>query len=340
MAILFTEGFDSYNTTTGLNLLTRWTSSSLPNNFSTTRTPFNYGKSYFLSATTSVFCVSPTFTATPTITLGCNVYLTTLTNTTTAWALFEFISSGTSQGWLHVMNDGTVQYSRGNNVAIARSTTLRKFKVATWQYIELSVSISDTVGTVRVDLDGETILNVSNLDTRNGVPTTVDQVRIGSNNGDFPYFDDLYVSDSITPLGPQRIYTLKPTADTAQKQWLPLSGTDNFAMVDDSPIDGDATYVSGSAIGDFDLYDLENYTPVTATVNAVNQLVWARKTDATTRTMNLTTKSGSTTTDSAAITLLTSYAGYSRIYNTDPNTSAAWTISGINALQIGQKVAS
>ena len=341
MAILFTDGFDSYGTTTGTNILTRWTTVTTPGSISSAVTPYGYGQSFSIASSTNIAVAS--ITATTTFTFGCAVYLSSVSALAgaTSFGVFEVLSSGTSQLFIHFLSNGTIQVTRAASTVIATSTVPGRIKSGNWYYIEFSATISDTVGTVRVDVDGETVINATGLDTRNGTPTNINQIRLGSNGDNAAkYFDDIYVSDSIIPLGPQRIYTLRPNVDTAQKQWIPLSGANNYTMVGETVTDGDTSYVSGSTVGDFDLYDLGNYPAATANIKAINHLVWARKTDATVRTITSTTKSGATTTDSSAFTLGTTYAGFSKIYEADPNTSTAWTVSGVNALQVGQKVAS
>lgn len=342
MAILFTDGFDSYGTTTGTNLLTRWTAASFPNNFSSAVTPYTYGQSHTPgnSAVSNTSTIG--FTATSTVTIGAAIY-TSGFNNSVSWPMIGLLSAGTWMMGLTVLGDGSIIVSRmtsGSAGTTVSTSSAGVIKINTWYYIELSITISDTVGTVRVDVNGSTVINATGLDTRNGTPADVNTLSLGNNNGNTVYFDDVYITNTITPLGPQRIYTLRPNADTAQKQWTPLSGVNNYAMVNETIIDGDTSYVSATNVNDFDLYDVANYVPSTASIACVNQLVWARKTDATARTLALSTKSGSVTTDSSAVALNTSYTGYSRIYETDPNTSSAWTISGINALQIGQKVIS
>lgn len=503
MAILFTDGFDNYGTATGTNILTRWTSASAPAGVITSTTPYNYGQAHYPGGgITNATTVS--FTGSSTVTIGAAVYVPSFPGGIN-YPLFGLLSSATWMMGLIVDSDGGIAVSRMSGIStgttlVAASTNPGTMKTARWYYIEFSVTISDTVGTVRVDVDGRTVINQTGLDTRNGTPTTVNLLSLGSNAGAGVYFDDLYISDSITPLGPQRIHTLRPNADTAEKDWAatagwqPFSGTSgstsSFAtkgniftaagnvsltgvsvsctavaqtvrlgiaqlssanpgtvssilynsspvvrtavagfqtftfpaisftagnvyaiyltrtdgtgtaalgvngsstqdsadptgslnysgytviadnditgsenlfssssagwtmiltysglpnynsIADPSDTDADTSYVTASTVGDFDLYDVEAYPPASANIKAVNHVTWARKTDATARTMNLTTKSGATTTDSTAVTLATTYVGYSRIYETDPNTASAWTVSNINALQIGQKVAS
>ena len=511
MAILFTDGFDSYGTTTGTNILTRWTTSTAPNNISSTVTPYNYGQSFLIASSTDL-SLSLGFNATSSFTVGFayNGSGSSFFGTpgTATYCFCHLTSGGTYMIGLQRNLDGSLQVNRQTAVASGTSlgfTAPNIIKQGAWHYIELSVLISDTVGTVRLDVDGQTVLNLANQDTRNGTPTTVNTLSLGSNgslSNNF-YYDDLYLTDNTTPLGPQRIYTLRPNADTIEKDWSATSGwqftrdispistsanatkghiftanqttnltgvefyfgavaqtvilgiaelssvnpgtvtsvlyesapvvrsatagyykftfpavtlnsgsiygiyatrtdgtstailsmaaiasapinldptgsltysglinkadnaiaasdtlyasapttiwymnlnystTNNYQGVQDTyDTDGDISYVTASNVGDYDLYDVESYPPASANIKAVNQIVWAKKTDATARTMTLTTKSGATTTDSSAVTLSTNYVGYSRVYETDPNTAAAWTVSGVNALQIGQKVAS
>ena len=343
MAILFTDGFDSYGTTTGTNLLTRWQFATVPNSFSTT-TPYGVGKSHLPVQSGASDTSRIMFTATPTVTVGAAVYPNSL-GTSGQYPLFGLLSGTTWMVGLVAMSDGSILVSRmtaQNSATTIGQSAARRIKLNTWYYIEFSVTISDTVGTVEVRVDGETVLSLTNVDTRNGTPTTVDTLYLGANGSGVTnpvLVDDLYISDSITPVGPLRVYTLRPNLDTAQKDWAPLSGANNYAMVADTTIDGDTSYVQASTVGNYDLYDVGNLTPTSATISAVNHLVWARKTDATTRAINLTTKSGATTTDSANTTLSASYVGYNKLYETDPNTGSAWTVSGVNALQIGQKIA-
>ncbi|MBB3231694.1 hypothetical protein [Halomonas stenophila] len=68
--------------------------------------------------------------------------------------------------------------------------------------------------------------------------------------------DDVVVADHhMTDLVPHRIHSLAPNADRAQADFIPLSGTDGFAMVDEQPHDGDTSYVVASTVGDTSEYE-------------------------------------------------------------------------------------
>lgn len=512
MAILFTDGFDLYGTATGTNVYTRgWQiaggSGGTP---SSTITPYGAGQSLQIASSwTPGLHITHTTVGTAATTVGFAFRTTAFLGTpgTAGTHIVALVSGGLNGTYmigLQINNDGSIQvnrqtaYNTGVSLGFSSPGIL---KINTWYYLELSVSISDTVGTARVDVDGQTVLNLTNVDTRNGAPTTVDTLFLSSFNSSSIQcnFDDLYITDSATPLGPRRIHTLRPEADTAQKQWtstagwqptkttsvetsgyptrgniftanantaikgvqvyfgalaqtvvlgiaelsslnpgavstilyqsnsvsrsaagyetfsfsdvtitsgkvyavyitrtdstssapshlaysatldnvdptgfltlsayifkqdnniivgdtlygavgggynmiLNYSGANNYlAVYDPYSNDGDASYVSASTVGDYDLYDIANLPATANTISAVNHLVWARKSDANTRTITQTIKSGANTTDSAALTLAASFTGFSKIYETNPNTSSTWTQSDVNTLQIGQKVAS
>jgi hypothetical protein len=74
-------------------------------------------------------------------------------------------------------------------------------------------------------------------------------------------------------------------------------------------------------------------------IHAVQVTMCARKDDAATREVRCRVKSGAASANGAPLALTASYVYYRDIFETDPNTSAAWTSGGVNAIQIGPEVA-
>jgi hypothetical protein len=64
----------------------------------------------------------------------------------------------------------------------------------------------------------------------------------------------------------------------------------------------------------------------------------ARKDDAATREVRSKVKSGATTANGAPHALTASYVYYRNMFETDPNTSAAWTPGGVDGILIGPEV--
>jgi hypothetical protein len=141
-----------------------------------------------------------------------------------------------------------------------------------------------------------------------------------------------------TWLGERRIDTLRPSADTAQKDWTPDTGTDNYSRVNETPINGDTSYVTAATVGNKDRYALNDLPINPVTVAAVQALVVARKDDAVTRAIAPVIKSGATEAVGDDFGLASGYGAALKIFETDPNTSSAWTTSGVNALEAGMTV--
>lgn len=258
----------------------------------------------------------------------------------------QFLSGATPMVGIIVNADGSI--TAGRFTAIATWTALGSsvagvISANTFHYIEVSVTISDTTGTFVVKVDGNTVINLSSQDTRNGTPTTVDTIQFVANRSAAGTaatldFDDAYTTDTSTSLGERKIETLRPNADTAQKDFTRSAGSDNFALVDDTTSNGDTDYVQGSTVGNLDRYTTAGLSTTPSAIDAVQLTAFALKTDATTRNIALHARSGSTDSDGSNYALAASYTKFDRILETDPATSAAWTSTGVNSLQFGPKV--
>jgi hypothetical protein len=66
--------------------------------------------------------------------------------------------------------------------------------------------------------------------------------------------------------------------------------------------------------------------------------MYAQKSDAGARTLAAVIRESGTDHVGAAVQLSTSPAYYQEIHETDPVTSAAWTLTGLNAAQVGAQV--
>ena len=99
--------------------------------------------------------------------------------------------------------------------------------------------------------------------------------------------------------------------------------------------DDGSTYVASGTQSQADLYNIVNSSK-SGDISKVTVYMRARKGSAgNSPELKIRVKSGSTTSDSSAKSLTTSYANYSNDWTTDPNTSSAWTWSAIDSLQIG-----
>lgn len=122
---------------------------------------------------------------------------------------------------------------------------------------------------------------------------------------------------------------------------ITLASPVNWYEVASQPPQGAASYVYDSVVGHEDLYAVPNLSAPATSIYAVAVKANVAKSDAGARTISVRCKSG--TTDSAgsggtAIAPATSYTWVTSLYPTDPNTGAAWTLSGVNAVQCGLRI--
>lgn len=347
MAVVLVEGFDLFNGT-GVNtgLQSRWTTYS-GTNYNLTTGRFG-GQCFRASSSTNTGSVQKSFSASATVSFGFAYQCTTDVTATSLRPHVILLSAGTTMVGFRFEENGAIDAYRLTGTTagtLLGSSADNVLALTTWHYLEFEVTISDTVGTIDVYVDGTSVLSLTGQDTRNGAPTTVNAIAIGNIGTSVAgmgihLFDDLYVVNTLGRLGERRVETLYPAADTAQSDFTPLSGSDNYAMVDEATADGDTSYVQASTVGNLDLYTIGAMSSTPTDIDAVQISAFAIKTDAAARTINLTVKSGATTDDGSAKTLAGSYGISDRLLLTDPDTAAAWTSTGVNSLQIGPKVAS
>ncbi|OYW79717.1 MAG: hypothetical protein B7Z19_04550 [Polynucleobacter sp. 32-46-5] len=138
-------------------------------------------------------------------------------------------------------------------------------------------------------------------------------------------------------MGDIRIQTLVPTGAGSSTQLTP-TGAANYANVAEMP-DSTATYNASLTVGDKDLYSLSELTASTAVVKAVQVNTHAWKDDAGVASLKTKIKSGTTEVAGATVALPSSNAWHGDIWETDPDTSAAWTPAAVGVLEAGVEVA-
>lgn len=265
------------------------------------------------------------------------------TNLSNNERVFGLLSTTTYQNSIRTHANGSVTYNLGDTATVVTGCTSAAgvITVGTWHHIEVEVVISDTVGEVRLWVDGVSAFSVTNQDTRNVAGTAnADGVQFGgTSNTGTQSFDDFHVYTTATEhKGDMRIETLVPESDTADSDWTPSAGTDNYAMVDESQPDADTTYVRSATVTDLDKYELTNLTTTPTTIVAVQTTMYARKDDATARSVRTLIDSGGTVANHTTRAMGASYAPFRDFNTTDPNGGGAWTASAVDALKVGIEV--
>lgn len=215
--------------------------------------------------------------------------------------LFYFRQNALTQVAIGLNRDGTLSAFRGSGidtlgdlekVAEVLGTTAQALQVNTYNYIECKVKISTTVGTVEIRVNGDVWMALTGLNTQpvttqpytneivighliqldtNALSMDVDDYVIWNTDASDP------VNTTVDFLGDVELIYLPPTEDVL-RGWTPLTGTDHFAMVDEIPPDGDASYNFTSTINAIDTFLCDTATLDSVDILAMTVLYDRRRT--------------------------------------------------------------
>lgn len=249
--------------------------------------------------------------------------------------------SGTRVCGLGVNSSQQLFIWRGSVATVLATDTLA-LSTGAWHYIEFVASISGTVGTISVYLDG--VLRPALNFTGNTGTLAIDSISFLNDSvgytSDMFWIDDLYVASGAVRVGEARVTTLNVAANSAVT-WTPLAST-NASQVSEVLNDGDASYVYTTVAGNEDLYTINPLPSTPSTIYAVQPVLSCRKGDATTHTIQVSLKSGATLVHGPtdAVTGSYIYGPTIPIYVNDPNTGFPWVAAAVNAALIGMKLIS
>lgn len=339
MTVLIIEGFDYYpavSGTAGLN--TAWSASTVAN---LTLVAGRFGGLAVRGSGAGSVGRSLNRAIPSTTSAACGFALSLNGPPGLALYLAQFRSSGGVQCGLGIGTDGVLRvYGASTGVVLGAAAAALATGPLVWNFVEIEVELHDSTGAAGVWVNGQKVIDLSNVDTKGQSAADITEFAFLApvpGPGSPGIVDDLYVTNG-TRLGECRVVTLRPSADTADADWTPSTGVDHFAVVDETSVNGDTDYAASANAGDLELYNLGDLGFTPAGVFAVQCKICARKDDATTREVRTKIRSNGATNDGATVALTSSYAYYSDILETDPDTSAAWTAAAVDALEVGQEV--
>lgn len=335
--LLFHDGFDHYATA---EMAAKWTSTGGTITSGSKRNGTNGLHNPTLAGVTLTNASGATFIA------GFAIRWASFAANMTIMACTEAQGfTGSCQVGLIGNVDGTVTLRRnGTGGTILAGPSSWVPTTGVFYYLEIKVVISDTVGTVEVLVDGETILSATGLDTQQTSNSTWNGFVI-SNNADY---DDLYICDGSGALNNDFLGDCISESLIAQADSIAAgfnhgltrsTGSDQGANVDDATPNGDTDYNSGSAAGVKDTYNFPSMTS-TGAVLGIQTLMYARKTDQATKTVRPVLRTSATDFPGTTVNIPVGYSYLREVHPTNPNTSAAWTGADITALQAGLEIVS
>jgi hypothetical protein len=262
-------------------------------------------------------------------------------------------------------------YFKASGLPAANSTIFQTFSVgaANWFSIQITTTglllvlapagnITSTINVcdgnwhwieVRMTNNTTSYLYIDNLSQGTGgyAGNLVDNLSLFSVSGITVYFDDIIAYDGFPPtdgaghnfpLGARQITTTRPTSDGTIGFTTTSSGSTHFNLVNEVNPDGDTSYVQDAVVGDQDLLNFGalGYTP--AVINGVMVNTYINNPVGGTINLQAICKSGAAAQSNAtaqATPLI--YTTMQYPFPVDPNTSAAWLTTALNAAQFGYK---
>ncbi len=257
----------------------------------------------------------------------------------------------------------------GFQVALKRgSTTLATSPVyawgatpRAWHVFQLKVTIDPTVGTYELrhyDYDGTettSIAAATNQNTANQGTAGADRMTFltGSAGSSLCLLDDIVVLDgsggSLDDFfaAPVVVVGELPNAEGTTNDFLPSSGSDNSALVDDAPtLPDETTEVSSSDVGEVDLYQFSQAdldllpTSSPPDVHGIMVDVEAEIKNSGTANLRVEVRDGM---DQATDTKDLDYTGaikvsrFTVLQENPTGTPAPWTVADLNTVEIGVK---
>lgn len=340
MAIFRMDGFDLYGDQAGFDA--KWVINGTPV-FSTTSGRFGAG-GVTINSSDESFAVSNDF-GTDFITIGAAIKVSSVSGEDKILGLYDTstptLAGSNDHATVSVAADGSIVLKGDGGSTIATSSP-GIIAEDTWYYLEAQLRAVDGAtanvyvnGTLAVSGTGDFSDSAIAFAVFGNTDTVVTIV-----------YDDVYVSNDATaydaPFGDVKIATLLPNADTVQADWAVTGAASGFDAIDDAlgtNGDVDTTYISDTTLNNKSEFDMEDLAESPDSIAAIQINTRASKTDAgTIEYTHYVDSSGTESLGTAVAPANGTYSLVSDVFETDPNTAAAWTEAGVNAVKLGVEI--
>ena len=298
-------------------------------------------------ANSETVCCAFWFKSAAATTPSATTYILSLTDRTS----IDGNSSG--HGRMRINTSGQVELLGGGGSGAPLISVLTNVCDTNWHFIQMAYKNASTGGVLRLNVDGTA--SVSDITSGNTLgssgngsdPCRNVVLQSGTGQDTTYYIDDLIVYDNVSsgisgdlsysssyPLSEYRIETLTPSAAGTNSGWTPDSGA-NYTNVDEAVSDDSTTKVSTSSGTTVDTY---NFTDIAGTAaSVVGVMISSRARTAVGGTTDIKHRcySNTTTNSSATLSLNNAWEFRQTFLGQDPDTSSAWTESGLDAAEFG-----
>lgn len=264
---------------------------------------------------------------------------------------FKDASGSGFQFSLQFTQAGVVNAYRGNAGTLLGSSAAGAIPIAgaskNWCYLEVGVVLSATVGQINVHVNGVSVLALTSLNNCGGTGTACGAWQVGSgaptDNVSSINFMHHYFADATgsspwdTYLGDVRVQTTLPVSNNSVA-FTPEGNAANWQNAATVPPVPGTDYNQDATVTAQDTFNTGTIAASITSILGVNVKVLAEKSDAGARSLQTVLISSSTTVTGTGTALAQTAQQLRTMYQTDPNTSAQWTLTNVNAAKPGYKV--
>ena len=232
-------------------------------------------------------------------------------------------------GYFRVLNGANSQLGISSNIV---------YKTNRWIYIEVMGTIHDSTGVIAARINEAEEINETGLDTKNDSgDNDIGKIRLRTGGVIETYFDDLYIDDSQFH-GDCRVKTFMPDSDSAtHTDFVRSGGSNDYECVDEGVPNDDTDYIYANVVGDKSTFGIT--TGSLGTVKGIQINNYLRKDDAGTRKIkSLIRSNGSDYNGAELADVPANYVFDNDIWELDPDDSAAWTQTKIEAAEFGLEI--
>ena len=216
------------------------------------------------------------------------------------------------------------------------STADAVFENFKWCYLEVKITISDTVGEVTIRINENQVLNLTSQDTKNASDYIRKIEFTGIYSSKSVYFDDMYIDDAQFH-GDCRIRTFMPDSISSTNNDFTASAGNKDECVDEIPSNEDTDYIVSNTLNHKQGFGIT--TGVLGTIKGIQLNNHCRIDEAGTRKITPIIRSNSTDYDGTETdTIAAGYSFESECWETDPDDAAAWTQTKLEAAEFGLEI--
>lgn len=198
-------------------------------------------------------------------------------------------------------------------------------------HVEMKLIQHPTEGSIELRVDGRTEILLDNLNTA----VELASVRIGTSGvgTGVAWIDNWYIWDGTGDdnndwMGERNVYVLWPDEDVPPQDWIPSSGSDAYAMINNV---SEASYLEAQNVGDTSAFNFSELPSNDIIINGVIVTTRAQKTGTADTEMSFGVGN-----DRSGNQVLTQdqFLGAATVYEKNPDTGNDWEASEVNLIEV------